>query len=154
MNYCKTHPSPDKASHLAVLPCPFGRENASDPLFSGASMLVGHTIDGVNHEGEVSTPFETCFLILTLFPKCCALQNFLRSAIPITLGVRITNHNIKNSGPPSFPKAVRSNISPGFVAQHLTLSPLCRIQFPPIDLVRLIICWARREAWFSDDKNH
>ena len=62
------------------------------------------------------------YLLFFLFPKCCALQNFLRSAIPITLGVRITNHNVKNSGPPSLPnpKAVRSNISTGFVAQHLT----------------------------------
>ncbi len=31
-----------RSSHLAVLPCPFSRENASDLLFSGASMLVGH----------------------------------------------------------------------------------------------------------------
>ena len=70
---------------MAVTKTGFSRENASDPLFSGASMLVSHTIDGVNHGGEVSTPFETCLLILTLFPKCCALQNFPQSAIPITL---------------------------------------------------------------------
>jgi hypothetical protein len=125
---------------MAVTKTGFSRENASDLLFSGASMLVSHTVDGVQHGGEVSTPFETCLLILTLFPKCCALQNFLRSAIPITLGVRITNHNVKNSGPPSLPKAVGSNISLGFVAQHLALSPLCRIQFPPIE-----------DFWFGGD---
>ena len=53
---------------MAVTKTGFSRENASDPLFSGPSMLVSHTIDGVNHGGEVSTPFETCLLILTLFP--------------------------------------------------------------------------------------
>jgi len=104
IEYCKTHPSSDEASHLAVLSCPFTCGNASDPLFSGASLLVSHTIDGVQHGGEVSMPFETCLLILTLFLKCCALQNFLRSAIPIPLSVRITDLNVKNSCPSSLPK--------------------------------------------------
>ncbi len=103
-------------------------------------MLVSHTIDGINHGGEVLTPFKTCLLILILFLKCCALQNFFRSAIPVTLGIRIADLNVKNSGPPSLPKAVRSNISMGFVAQHLTLSPLCRCQFPPI-----------KDFWFGGD---
>jgi len=139
-NYCKTHPSLDEASHLAVLPCPFSREDASDSLFSSVGMLVSNTVDGIKHGGEVSTPFKTCLLILILLPTCCTLQNFLRSAIPITLSVRITNHNVKNGRPPSLPKAVRSNISTGFVTRHLTLSPLCRIQCPPI-----------KDFWFGGD---
>ena len=86
-------------------------------------------------------PFETCFLILILLPECCApLQNFLRSAITITLSVCVTDLNVKNSGPPSLPKAVRSNIPTGFAAQHLALSPLCRIQFPP-----------SKDFWFGGD---
>ncbi len=100
-----THPSSDEASHLAVLSCPFSREDASNSIFSGAGMLVSHTVDKINHGGEVSMPFKTCLLILILFLKCCALQNFLRSAIPITLGIRIADLNVKNSGPPSLPKS-------------------------------------------------
>jgi len=41
VNYCNAHLSLDKASHLAVLPCPFSREGASILLFSGVGMLGG-----------------------------------------------------------------------------------------------------------------
>jgi hypothetical protein len=67
----------DKASHLAVLPSPLGGKQAGDPLLSGSGMLVGHTIDGVDHGSEVSMPLKTCLLIFLLLPTWRAPQEFL-----------------------------------------------------------------------------
>jgi hypothetical protein len=108
----------DKASHLAVLPSPLGGKQAGNPLLSGLGMLVGHTIEGVDHGSEVSTPLKTCLLIFLLLPTCRALKDFLRLTIPVALGVRVADLNVKDGGPPSFPKAVRPNIPKGFVAQQ------------------------------------
>ncbi len=132
MNYCQAHLSPDKASHLAVLSCPLGRKYAGNLLLSSLRMLVSHTINQINHWGEVSTPFETHLLIFILLSACGALQNLLQITISITLGVCVTDLNVKNCGPPSLPKAMRSNVSMGFIAQHLIRWPLCRCQVPPI----------------------
>jgi hypothetical protein len=104
LNYCHAHPSSDEASHLAVLTSPLGGKQAGDPLLSSSGMLVGHTINGVDHGSEVLTPLETGLLIFLLLPTRRALQDFLRLAIPVAFGVSVADLNVKESGPPSFPK--------------------------------------------------
>jgi hypothetical protein len=131
-NYCQAHPSSDEASHLAVLLSPLGGKQAGNPLLSGLGMLVGHTINEVDHGGEVSTPLETGLLIFLLLLTCRALQDFLRLAIPVAFGISVADLNVKDGGPPLFPKAVCPNIPTGFISQHFIRVPLRRVQTPPI----------------------
>ena len=45
-------------------------------------MLVSHTVDGVQHGGEVSTSFETRLLILTLFLSAVLSKTFFEVQFP------------------------------------------------------------------------
>ena len=83
----KTHPSPNKVSHLTVLPFPLDSKHTCDPPFGSPSMLLCHTIDRVKHGGKVPSPFETSLLILYFLSSCSRLKYLLRFAIPVTLGV-------------------------------------------------------------------
>ena len=92
--------------------------------FSAARACLSAMPSTINHGGEVLRRLSrhaSSYLSFFLRAALCTLQNFLRSAIPITLSIHITDLNVKNSGPPSLPKAMLSNIPRGFVAQHLTL---------------------------------
>jgi len=92
--------------------------------FSAARACLSAMPSTKNHGGEVSRRLSrhaSSYLSFFLRAALCTLQNFLRFAIPITLSIHITDLNVKNSGPPSLPKAMLSNIPRGFVAQHLAL---------------------------------
>jgi hypothetical protein len=66
-NYCKAHPSLDKASHQAVLPTPFGCEHACDLLFSGALSI-----------SDVRQPFAVIICpSLSFLVVCCHLSSLV-----------------------------------------------------------------------------